>query len=69
MLVYILLLTLLPFLVLILGFVGIKLPFISQHPEMHFYTFIKEQIFNFFHIHTEDTKHHNTGSLEKITNT
>jgi hypothetical protein len=45
-----------PLIMLIIGFFEIKLPFVSEHPEMHLLTLIKEQLSNVLHIghkHTE----------------
>ena len=54
MLSLILLLTLMPLVVLIIGFFDIKLPFISEHPEMHLITLIKEQVAALLHLdHTQ----------------
>jgi hypothetical protein len=60
MLTIILLLTLMPLAVLIIGFFDLKLPFVSEHPEMHLLTLLKESIINLFHFH-----HHDKNSTVK----
>lgn len=51
MLALILLLTMMPLAVLVVGFFDIKLPFVSEHPEMHLLTLIKEHINALLHLH------------------
>jgi len=56
MLTVILFLTLMPLAVLVIGFFEIKLPLVSEHPEMHLITLVKEHIIQLLHLHSHEAE-------------